>query len=181
MQVFEGYRKFRGSLRFMLGNVHDFDPTIHSIPHASLPLQDRALLHRLRALTLSLTSHYVAYNFAAAYRELAVFLATDLSAQYFELGKDRLYIRGTGDFERRSCQTVLHAVLCALLPALAPITPHMCEDAWGNLAYPEGKAASVFQAGWPSPPEEWAMGEADLKLVQVRHCSHAAADRACAL
>ena len=47
----------------------------------------------------------------------------------------RLYIRGEGDAARRSCQTVLAALLRGLLAAMAPLAPHMAEDAW--LATPQ--------------------------------------------
>lgn len=45
----------------------------------------------------------------------------------------RLYIRAANDPARRSCQTVLYALLRGMLGALAPITPHMAEDAWQNM------------------------------------------------
>lgn len=44
----------------------------------------------------------------------------------------------------RSCQTVLAALAMRLLPALAPVLPHMAEDAWQHLPWP-APAASVFQ------------------------------------
>lgn len=57
---------------------------------------------------------------------------------------------------RRSCQTVLAAVTKGMLSALAPMLPHLAEDAWQNL--PEGYTgglASVFLAGWQKPEPAW--------------------------
>ena len=38
-----------------------------------------------------------------------------------------------------------------LLPALAPMVPHLAEDAWQSLPW-AAPATSVFQAGWFEPP-----------------------------
>ena len=46
---------------------------------------------------------------------------------------------------RRACQTVLAGILQGLLPALAPVLPHMAEDAWQHLPW-SAPAESVFQA-----------------------------------
>lgn len=40
---------------------------------------------------------------------------------------------------------MLAALAARLLPALAPVLPHMAEDAWQHLPWPQ-PAASVFQA-----------------------------------
>lgn len=46
------------------------------------------------------------------------------------------------------------AALQGLLPALAPILPHMAEDAWHSMAW-QVATPSVFQSGWLIPPQEW--------------------------
>ena len=166
-QVFDAYRKLRGSLRFLLGNVHDYVPSRHAVDAASLPLMDRYMLHRFRKLSLSINVSFDGYNFGAIYRALNSFLSTDLSAFYFELGKDRLYIRGADSAQRRSCQTVLHAMLRGLLAAVAPITPHMAEDAWRNMPAAEGRASvSVFQAGLPEVLDAWELSAEDLQTAE---------------
>ena len=165
-QVFDAYRKLRGSLRFMLGNVHDYDPSRHAVDTEKLPLMDRYMLHRFRKLSRSVNASYDAYNFGAIYRALNSFLSADLSAFYFELGKDRLYIRGADAFERRSCQTVLHTMLRGLLAAVAPLTPHMAEDAWRNVPAVADASVSVFQAGVPEVPDGWELSAQDLELAQ---------------
>lgn len=56
----------------------------------------------------------------------------------------------------RSCQTVLAAITKGLLASLAPMLPHLAEDAWQNLPQSfTGGHASVFQAGWQSPHAAW--------------------------
>lgn len=51
---------------------------------------------------------------------------------------------------------MLAAVTKGMLAALAPILPHLAEDAWHSL--PEiytRPHASVFQAGWQTPLPAW--------------------------
>ena len=39
-QTFEAYRKMRNTARFLLGNLHDFDPAVDAVPLADLPELD---------------------------------------------------------------------------------------------------------------------------------------------
>ena len=56
----------------------------------------------------------------------------------------------------RSCQTVLAAIAKGLLAALAPILPHLAEDAWQSLPSTyTGTHDSVFLAGWQNPDQQW--------------------------
>lgn len=167
-QVFESYRKLRGTLRFLLGNLHDFRPEEHAVAWDDLPLMDRHMLARLREEGATAAQEYGRFGFGAVYRAVNLLVSVDLSAQYFELAKDRLYIRALDSPQRRSCQTVLHAALRHLLAVMAPITPHMCEDAWQSLrrAGGAGGTTSVFEAGVPDAPEGWRLDEASAAAVR---------------
>ena len=52
--------------------------------------------------------------------------------------------------------------LQGLLPCVAPLLPHLAEDAWENLPWPV-PTKSVFQAGWFHPSANWT------SLAQVCH------------
>ncbi|KIY94917.1 isoleucyl-tRNA synthetase [Monoraphidium neglectum] len=45
-QVAEAYRKLRGTLRFLLGSLADFDPAVNAVPYEQLPAVDRYVLAR---------------------------------------------------------------------------------------------------------------------------------------
>jgi len=45
-QVSESYRKLRGTLRFLLGSLADFDPSAHAVAYGALPGVDRFVLGR---------------------------------------------------------------------------------------------------------------------------------------
>jgi isoleucyl-tRNA synthetase len=68
---------------------------------------------------------------------------------YLDVAKDRLYISASNDHRRRSCQTVIHALVEGFAKAVAPNLPHMAEDIWQNLPYSKS-AESVFEGGWPA-------------------------------
>ena len=88
------------------------------------------------------------FNCFTAIRRLNIRLLTLIHTQH------RLYIRSSDDPSRRSCQTVLDALLKGLLAVLAPLAPHLAEDAWLSLPYSK-PAESVFQAGWPAFDVKW--------------------------
>ena len=62
------YRKIRLTLRFLLGNVHDFDLAKDVVPHSQLPLTDRYLLSRFAALLTEAQTSYSQYQFSRVYQ-----------------------------------------------------------------------------------------------------------------
>ncbi|KAK9805259.1 hypothetical protein WJX72_009336 [[Myrmecia] bisecta] len=154
-QVSDVYRKLRFTLRYLLGNLHDFDPARDAIPFAQLPAVDRYILGRFAAVVDDVRTAYEGYQFNRIYQALQRFAVVELSNFYLDVAKDRLYVRGASSPERRACQSVLHSLLAGLLPMLAPLVPHMAEDAWQCLRYTK-PAESVFQAGWQPATQEWA-------------------------
>ncbi|KAF8061391.1 ileS [Scenedesmus sp. PABB004] len=168
-QVAEAYRKLRGTLRFLLGNLADFDASTHAVPYGALPAVDRWLLARHAGVMAEVAEAYETYQFRRAYQALLNYVSGDLSSFYLDAAKDRCYIQAPGAPSRRACQTVQAAVLKGLLSALAPIVPHMAEDAWLSMppaAAGGAPADSVFLAGWAAPPPEWAAGLSDAELAR---------------
>lgn len=155
-QMSEHYRKIRGTLRFLLGNLDDFDPAKDAVPFAELPAVDRFALARLGELMEEVRGGYDSYQFARVFQGINTFTSAFLSNFYLDTAKDRLYIRSSSGKARRSCQTVLHAVLRSLQAAIAPVMPHMAEDCFQATPFKAGSAESVFQLGWPQPSPEWA-------------------------
>lgn len=159
-QMADMYRKVRGTLRFLLGNLADYDPRAHAVPYGQLPALDRFLLYRTAQINKELAAAYDTYQFFRVFQTLQRFVVVELSNFYLDTAKDRLYIRAAADPARRACQTVLDALLRTLLAGLAPLVPHMAEDAWLSLPY-TAPAPSVFQAGWAVPDAQWSSLTAD--------------------
>ncbi len=169
-QLADVYRKVRNTARYLLGNLHDFDPSRDAVPVAELPLLDRWMLQRTASLIDEVTADFERFEFYRFFQALQNFCVVDLSNFYLDIAKDRLYVSGPSDFRRRSCQTVLALVVERLAGLIAPVLCHMAEDIWQNLPYPVAEA-SVFERGWPTAPQEWRQAISDEEsaaLHQVR-------------
>jgi isoleucyl-tRNA synthetase len=158
-QLADVYRKVRNTARYLLGNLHDFDPRPASdggnaVPYAELPLLDQWMLQRTAALIDSVSADFERFEFYRFFQALQNFCVVDLSNVYLDIAKDRLYVSGAEEFRRRSCQTVLALVVERLAGLIAPVLCHMAEDIWQNLPYAVAEA-SVFERGWPTAPNEW--------------------------
>ena len=68
MQVSDVYRKIRLTMRFLLGNVHDFDPAQQAVPYSELPLTDRYLLSRFASLLSDAQTSYSQFQFSRVYQ-----------------------------------------------------------------------------------------------------------------
>ncbi len=169
-QIADGARKIRNTVRFLLGNLFDFDPAQDAIAWADLPELDRYALHRLAEVSQAVTKAYDGYQFFRFYQEVQQFCTVDLSNFYLDIAKDRLYISAPKSHRRRSCQTVLHQCLEFLVRAIAPVLCHNAEDIWQYLPYPKSHD-SVFAAGWFEAPPQWHQPELAVKwqaLQRVR-------------
>jgi isoleucyl-tRNA synthetase len=169
-QMADVYRKIRNTARFLIGNLHDFDPAKDAIAYQDLPELDRYMLHRMTEVFAEVTDAFETYQFFRFFQTVQNFCVVDLSNFYLDIAKDRLYISATDSYRRRSCQTVLAIALENLAKAIAPVLCHMAEDIWQNLPY-STPYKSVFQAGWVQVEEEWKhpeMSELWQKLRKVR-------------
>ena len=155
------YRRMRNTLRILLGNLHDFDPTQDAVGPENFTTADAWVMHRLQEVITTCREAYAAFEFHRVYHVLNQFCAVDLSSLYVDITKDRMYCDAPDAPRRRATQTVLHAVFDALCRLLAPICAFTADEAWGYFVKP-GKADCVHLEKFP---------EADSRFVNA----HAAA------
>ena len=146
--------KIRNTARFLLGNLHDFNPEKDAVPFVQLPELDRYMLHRITEVFAEVTEAFDSFQFFRFFQTVQNFCVVDLSNFYLDIAKDRLYISSLSGFRRRSCQTVLQIALENLAKAIAPVLCHMAEDIWQFLPYTT-PYKSVFAAGWVTLAAEW--------------------------
>lgn len=146
-QLADIYRKIRNTARFLIGNLHDFDPAKDAVPYAELPELDRYMLHRMTEVFDDVTDAFESFQFFRFFQAIQNFCVVDLSNFYLDIAKDRLYISAPDAQRRRSCQTVLAIALENLARAIAPVLSHLAEDIWQYLPYAT-PFKSVFQSGW---------------------------------
>jgi isoleucyl-tRNA synthetase len=150
-RVVDAYRKMRNTLRYALGNLDKFDPATNSVePNEMLDI-DLWALAGLNGVTARVLTAYDAYDFQAAYNAIYNFCTVTLSARYFDIIKDRLYIFAPRSVERRSAQTALYKIADSLCRLTAPILVFTADEAWENL--PERKEPSVHIAEFPAIEE----------------------------
>ncbi|MBI3289360.1 MAG: isoleucine--tRNA ligase, partial [Elusimicrobia bacterium] len=148
----DSYRRVRNTLRYLLGNLADFDPA-RAIALEALPEMERFLLHRLAALQQETLADYAEYRYRAAARRLVDFCGFDLSAFYLDATKDRLYTLKADAPARVAAQTVMAETLARLCALIAPILSFTAEEAWQFWA--RRPAQSVFLWDLPAADSRW--------------------------
>jgi len=174
-QVSDSYRKIRNTIRYMLGNLGDFDPKKNSIPLQDLPELDRWALAKFEEFRRKVVEGYEKYEFHPIYQKLNYFCGTTMSSFYLDILKDRLYVSGTDSHLRRSAQTVLYEVLNGLLRLISPILCFTAEEAWNHLHSVEQKDSldrGIFFTNFPKSRDivgcDEQMMEKWANLIKIR-------------
>jgi isoleucyl-tRNA synthetase len=164
----ESYRKLRNTLRFMLGNLAHYQPSL-AVGYSEMPELERSMLARLAELDVIVTAGYNEFDFKRVFHALLNFCVNDLSAFHFDIRKDALYCDPYDSVARRSALTVLDIVFGALTAWLAPMLAFTMEEAWLN-RFP-GETDSVHLRQFPTIPSNWsddALAEKWRKVRAVR-------------
>ncbi len=140
-RIIDAYRKFRNTLRYGLGNLYDFNPAKNSVAKNELYEIDRWALASLEVVNAKVLKAYEEFDFQLAYRTLYDFVTVTLSARYFDIVRDRLYISAPDSVARRSVQTAIYAITNTLIRLFAPILSFTADEAFENL--PGAEADSV--------------------------------------
>jgi isoleucyl-tRNA synthetase len=149
-RVSDNYRKLRNTLRFLLGNLHDFNPATDSVVFSAMQPLDQYILARLAELDAKIRAAYDDFEFHRAYHALNEFTNTDLSALYLDVLKDRLYTFAPNHPGRRSAQTALWRIAEALTRLIAPILSFTADEVWALLPKVAGRESSVHLALFPN-------------------------------
>jgi len=126
----ETYRKIRNTFRYMLGNLHGFDPATDRVAYADMEEIDRWAIEKLEQLRQRMVGAYDRYQYHLVYHGVHHFTAVTLSSFYFDILKDRLYTAPTRSRERRSAQTALWMLADGLCRLVAPILCFTAEEIW---------------------------------------------------
>jgi len=147
----DSYRRMRNTLRFLLGNLHGFEPARHGLPPERLLALDRWVLSRAHDLQAQVLDAYRGYAFHLIYQKVHNFCSVDLGSFYLDVIKDRMYTTPTAGIPRRSAQTVMWHIAESMVRWLAPILSFTAEEVWSYL--PGERGESVFHATWHALPQ----------------------------
>jgi len=146
----DSYRRIRNTLRFLLGNLHGFDPERHAVPWDDLVAIDRWALSKSFDLQNEVVTAYRNYEFHDIYQKIHNFCVVELGGFYLDILKDRLYTTGAESLPRRSAQTAMYHVAQAMVRWIAPILSFTAEEVWRFL--PAEPNESVFLNTWHQFP-----------------------------
>ena len=173
-QLSDAYRKIRNTIRFLLGNLYDYDPANERIACNDMEELDRWAVHQFELFKQRAIKAYADFDFHVVFHGLYQFCGVTMSAFYLDIIKDRLYTSLPGSRQRKAAQTVLYDVLSGLLCLMAPVMSFTAAEAWEHLPG-SGKAAqrenNVFLQEFPQEIPEAIDPELDKKwkrLLEVR-------------
>jgi isoleucyl-tRNA synthetase len=136
-----------------LGNLHEFDPSKHAVAIADMESIDRFMLLRIAAVSKDVRRYYQEFQFHKVYQALLNFCTVDLSKEYFDILKDRLYTSPANSKARRSGQTALWKIGEALVRLTAPIMSFTADEIWQYLPPVKDREASVHTSLFLSEAE----------------------------
>ena len=164
-RVSDAYRRMRNTARFLLGNLHDFDPEQHAVaPERAVDID----LWRCAGPAISprCAEALSRLRVPSDFQKVHNFCVVDMGNFYLDVIKDRLYTMPAGSHGRRSAQTTLWHLAECLVRWLAPALSFTAEEMWGEM--PGDRPESVFMCA-PHPLPELPGCRADwAKLREVR-------------
>jgi isoleucyl-tRNA synthetase len=166
----ESYRRIRNTLRFLLANLSDFDPSKHAMPADQWLEIDRYAVALANQLQNEVQAHYQVYEFQPAVARMLTFCSEDLGGFYLDILKDRLYTSAPDCADRRAAQNALFHITRNLLKWLAPFLSFTAEEAWQS--FPHGSnekvTESIFMEDFGTFPEITNATELLAKWTRIR-------------
>jgi len=143
-QLVDMYRKVRNTIKFILGNISDFDIKNCRVSFENLLEVDKFMAAKTVLLFKEVISYYEQFSFYKAIQLIFNFCNLDLSSFYLDILKDRLYTFSPNSQERQSAQFVLYHILEGLLKLIAPILSFTSEEAYQAWDKMGDKKDSIF-------------------------------------
>lgn len=142
-QVSESYRKIRNTIKFLLGNVYDYDDEKNRVPFEQLGEVDRYVWIKNNNLIKEVLEAYEEFRFDVVYRKVTNFV-TYISSFYLDPAKDVLYIEKADSLARRQIQTVIFKILDTLIRLMTPMIPHTTTESYSYIENRKQKDAYLL-------------------------------------
>lgn len=157
------YRRFRNTLRYLMGALDGWDGS-ETVDHDAMPTLEKFVLHRLYELHTMHAACNTPSTLTHFYQELHNFCANDLSAFFFDIRKDSLYCDGASSLNRRAARTVMHHAWHYLVRWLAPVLSFTAEEAWQI----QGHSGSIHMQLFLTPPDIWQQDMTAERVQRLR-------------
>ena len=145
------YRKIRNTIRFLLGNLSDFDPDGDAVEFTENDRYsiDHWAYGEFAEFARETADAYAGFRYKQASDLIFSFCYDKMSAVYLACVKDRLYCEKKDSRRRRRTQTVMYGIADALIKFLAPVLVHTSFEAYRSLK--RNEAANVHLETFPRP------------------------------
>jgi len=160
----DAYRKIRNTLRYLLGNIDDFDPNEKAVAYDDMFEIDKWAMQQLQKLITNVMEAYENFVFHRVFSLIYNFCVVEMSSIYMDVLKDRMYCDAADSLSRRSGQTAMYKILDCLVRMLAPILVHTAEEVWAAMRFKSQDVESVHLAkmlkvddsvDWQSEEPRW--------------------------
>ena len=128
----ESYRRIRNTARYLLGNLHGFEPS-QALAYEELLSLDQWAVRLTANMQADIEAAYENYQFHQIYQRLHQFCVVDMGGFYLDIIKDRLYTMDASSKGRLSAQTAMQHILESLVRILMPILSFTAEEIWGHM------------------------------------------------
>jgi isoleucyl-tRNA synthetase len=145
-RVADSYRRIRNTARFLLGNLHGFDPAHHLLEVKDSLLLDQWAVQQAYDTQQAVIAAYQRYDFPEIAQRIQNFCTNEMGALYLDITKDRLYTMQENSHGRRSAQSAMFRILEALVRWLAPVLSFTAEEIWPLI--PGERGESVMFETW---------------------------------
>ncbi|MEW6166518.1 MAG: isoleucine--tRNA ligase [Pseudomonadota bacterium] len=162
----DAYRRIRNTARYLLGNLHGFDPLRHLVGPEQMVAVDAWAIAEAARLQETLQQAYRRREFHVVYHRLHNYCVVDLGGRYLDLLKDRLYTMPRESVGRRSAQTALYHLAEGLVRWIAPILSYTADEIWRML--PGERSEPVFAQRWHRFPTVSARQLDWARLCDIR-------------
>jgi isoleucyl-tRNA synthetase len=149
----DAYRKMRNTLRYLLGNINDYDPQ-QAVAYDDMHAIDKWAMQKLQELIGKVHAAYDNFAFHRVFSLIYNFCTVEMSSIYMDVLKDRLYCDAAAGQSRRSAQTAMSAILDAIIRMLAPILAHTSEESWAAMKFKSQDVETVHLAAMPQVCEK---------------------------
>ncbi len=151
--------------------LDSYGPPAKAPAPGSLPIEEQWLLSRLETTKAEFTGEFDRWYLHRAGRALERFVLEDLSRWYVRLVRDRLWEEADAPAKSATYFTLWYALRETAL-MLAPLTPHIADELYGNL---DGSLATVHMADWPATDEQYINAELEAQMALAREMVEACA------
>lgn len=140
------YRRLRNTARYLLSNLHDFNPETDLLPYEKWIALDQWALGHAYDVQEKIKKHFDDYEFHQVCQTIHNFCSIEMGGFYLDITKDRQYTMAKNSIGRRSTQSAMYHIVHALARWLAPILSFTADEIWEQI--PGEREESVFVTTW---------------------------------